>query len=1779
MLKPQRFLLLTLLLLFVSSSAFAAPPRSGGVRSFAPTGTVPDNVSFRVVFSNAVVNKNQTGKAITPENSLFPFEVNPPLQLEGRWQNDKTFTARLLSPLRNATTYTATLKDGLKDRRGNNLSGEFRFQTEGLSPSDITASMGRDGNAYFTLNFNMRVDPARLKGYMRILNPEGREVPYNISGALPSRTIRASVAVQKSSSRQRYTVKIAAGLKSGEGDLGIDHDITENVVLDPELNVQTVAAEGENVIRANLNFPVDPQTVKSFINIEPPVSNPQFESGWNDEILRIRADEFKPRSRFVLTFRKGFPSKSGLVLKEDFKQAVIMPDLDSEITLPAAGTYLSPLDKGLVPIELINVKKLQLDLWRMYDNNIPYIFGDEYTYFDKDIAQRVFTKELPLSLPLNERVRKSIPLDEIVSGERGIFLLTARDSEKDWWDETTQIISLSDLGSTVRLWDDAILLWVNSLTSSSSVGNARVKIFSEKKQLLAEGMTNSGGVFYYEVPDGKTWETDNQPSLAVISKGNDLSYIQLTRNLLNREIFDTSGREWLKSGYDAAIFSPRDIYRTGETIPFKFIVRNFDVTTPEAFPVMFIVKDALGRKFVQETATLNARGSAVSEIKLPASAITGTWTASLAVPGNEDKPIASYKFHVEDFAPPRIEVKLNSYKQYLIHGDTFTADVYARWLFGADGSGLKYKTSWTAKEASFTPTQDRWKGFSFGDPERKFSAENGDIEEKELDHFGAAKVSLELDEDWQAPTIINVTLRTEVMEDSGRWVASTITRPYYAVPYLLGIAPVDENFSVRRDIPFKVAGVTPSEEPADPGELNAELYKITWNYNMVEIDGRKRWQSTEELQKVDEKTLTLKNGFGDVSFKPESYGSYLVRISDANDNARAVYRFYASDPDNAESGSQLIDRIEMTADKDSYVLGETAHIKIKAPFKGLMMITVENAKIIDRNVRVIEESEFTYDLRLTQNMRPNVWVTAWLIRPVSKTDAGQWASHRAIGLLRVKTDLSDYRINIDISAPQKIEPSQKLPVTIKLNGASELVNQNADVAIALVDDGVLGLTHYKVPDLLSHFWGQRKLNSEGYDIYDQLIPVEDRATEQLHPGGDEGMEAFAPDGNIQRFKILSMFDGVIYPDDNGTIQTEFELPEFSGRARLFVVAASGRNFGSAETTVEIARNIVTEAGLPRFAAPGDSFAVPVSVFNTSNVNHDVNVKLIPEGLMLDNSFADLKISAGSKASFTANAKALGGADKAVLQVVTTWNENGNERSFTQEIEMPVRAAWPVVTVGGTGTFENGRTKLDIPFDDFDGKISGTLTLADTPAVNINQAVNFLNSYPYGCLEQTISSAWPMLILPDAVAELDPLVFGDAQVRERAEGAIARIQSMQLYNGSFAMWPGTNQTYNWGSVYAAHFLLTAHNAGINFPEEMLKGVMNWIREFLSSMPEYRYDGEEADDLTAKAYAVYVLALNGEKPLGWIEYLRENEESLRQSGHIYLAGAQSIVDGKADALRELNIGKTTGYSGMTLESYARNTALLLTMWLNVEPQSPEVTELAVRLSKLRWYSTQDNSAAIIALARYNIEAAGAKNDINAHVSTETSDKPILSYKSNEGAKGVNIAELPRGTGILIEAEGSGQGCYAWNITGTPKTQPKPERRNVNIECLYYGEDGSILDPSQPVEHGKIVQVVLGVKPSMTVNNLAVSYLLPAGFELENPRLDDGMNDEGNSSGVVSDIRDDRLVLFFGRLSGERSYGFKMRAVTRGTFRVPQVSAVGMYDASIRFTGSVQPDITVK
>ncbi|MDR1979113.1 MAG: hypothetical protein LBQ42_10320 [Synergistaceae bacterium] len=1786
-------------------SAEASPARAaGGSVSFTPTGRVSNNVAFKMTFADAIVSQETVGNVLPVAD--FPFVVTPQIQAEGKWLDQRTFSASLLAPLEMSTSYAASVKDGLKTLKGRTVpERRYVFQTDPLSLLSVRAAWARNSGIDVQLDFNAPVSPSRLRGFLTIGSGNGHAT-YHLSG-VASKTLHAFVPMGDMSRTIDLNVRVAAGLTGETGTLGLEKEEVRRLELKPVLRVEGLVTYNDNSgVYVDTNLAVDVDVLASFIEVEPKVSFTPY-SHW-DSRIRLQGD-FKPRERYVFTFKKGLPAKNGgVVLEQDHTQAVIMPDLSPSIEFPAAGMFLSPIGGGRIPVELVNVRNLRLGLWRLYENNLPYAMRGDYSYFRQDLARRVASKEFQLSLPLNEKARRSISIDELVSadggvGRRGLFLLTLSNPDDDYWNERSQIVNLSDMGAAVRLWEDGILVWVNTLSTIEPVVGANVRVYSSANQLLAEGRTGMDGVWHLR--RGQVWETDDRtPSFVTISKsatgtspndatGQDITFVRLTRGLLSQEVFDTSGRPWLRSGYDASIFSARDIYRTSERVPFKAVVRGHDLSTPESFPVLFVVRDPLGRTVKRGTSLLSEEGGALFELELPHNALTGKWDASLFVPGDESRALAVMHFSVEDFAPPRIEVKLTTDAKWLTFEDSGTPfDISARYLFGVDGAGLKWEASWRARRGSFVPKQDKWRSYTFDDDERKFFPVSDAIHEGTLNGEGKGSFELSLmTDDWRAP-VIDVTVAGAAMEEGGRWVSDSVTLPYYPSRWLLGLTAPEGVPAVGKELKFRVAAITPDEEPADPDELTATFYRVTWNYNLVELDGYTRWQSTEEFSKVASKPVTVKDGVAEVTFKPEIWGTYRVQVSDARNNASASVRFYADDPEYAGGGSQLLDRVEIELDKERYKVGDVAKVTLRSPFEGLLLFDVEAMGLVDRKIVKVDKAEAVLEVPITEQMIPNAWCAAWLIRPVTENEA--WGAHRAIGIKRIDIDLDPHRLVIGIDAPAKIEPATKLPVTLTLTDAGGNPAKG-ELALALVDDGVLGLTNFKTPDLMGRFLGQRRMNSDGYDIYDLLVPVESRSTELLHPSGGASLSAFAAANGAKRFKILSLFDGLLSADETGVVKTELELPEFSGRGRVFAVGTSGARFGMAEQTVQIARDLVAEMDLPRFATPGDVFIVPLTVYNSSATSKDVTVELSTSGeLSFEESFGktieenqgSLKASIPSGASrkweVALKAKSPG---TAIYSVKTSWKEGDEEKTYEQSIDMPVRSPFPVVTLSGSGFFESGDAKIEIAKDAFAAPVAGKIVLADTPLVDLTKATSFLAAYPYGCLEQTLSAAWPFLVLPDAISEIDPLLIDSRSVKLKTDAALARIQTMQLYDGSFAKWPGWGTPYNWGSVYAAHFLVEARKAGVDYPEEMLKGVLNWLRQFLASIPgssSYRY--QIRDDFTTKAYAAYVLALNGEKPLGWLHYLKENTNEMWPSGRIWLAGAYALVEGRADALREL--GNWSGNETLapealyeTLDSNVRNAAQLLSIWSEAEPRSMEAMRLVQLLldwgRQNLWYSTQENAAAAMALGRYLVRAGYEKGQLEG-VLTD-GEREVASFRSGEKSS-IEISAVS--SSPTLRVTGSGNGYYSWSVTGTPLTAPKPDRKGLLLECVWKDDKGDLLALDQPIAQGTKISVTLSLTPSVSISDVAVSYLLPAGMEIENPRLQASEGtQEGETQGVYYDVRDDRLLLFVDRLSQKADYSFEMRAVTRGDFAVPPLSAEGMYNPGVRFVGAMGENVTIE
>ncbi|MDR3265729.1 MAG: hypothetical protein LBT15_06940, partial [Synergistaceae bacterium] len=734
--RIKKWMVLLLWLAVALSPAEAAS--KSGVASFVPTGQVANNVAFKVVFTEAVAPKDVIGKTLPV--SEFPFTVAPAFQAEGQWLVNRTFSASLLAPLGMGTAYAVTIPGGLKNLKGKSIGGggKYAFQTEALSLVSVHAANiynSYDEAVSVRLEFNMPVDPSRLRGFLRFTLGRGQGSPlsFRINANRPDRVLPVTVQTGEIIEPVQLNVRVAAGLTGETGTLGLPQEALQRLEIRRALKVESMAPDGRGV-RVYFNFNVDADALKNFIRVEPEI--PFSIEHWYSGLFYIRGD-FKPRQRFVLTLKKGLPSdKNGIVLDEDHTQAVIMPDLEPSINLPASGMFLAPIDGGRIPVELVNVKKLQVGLWRLYENNIPYVMRRGSEYFQKDLARRLYNKEFSLSLPLNETTRRALVLDEMTSGDRGLFMLTLLDPDYNEWYERSQVVNLSDMGLVARLWEDGILVWVNTLSGLQPVADANVRLYSTANQLLAEGKTDADGLWVLKRDAVWSDEEDMTPAIVTASKNDDVTFVRLTRGLMSQGIFDTGGRPWLRSGYDALLFSARGIYRPGEQAPFRAVVRTYDLGTPEPFPVLFTVYDPLGRTVKRGTELLTAEGGAVFNMDLPSGALTGIWSIGLSIPGDEEHPLARTTFSVEDFAPPRIEVKMDTDATVLIPAEETKFGLSARYLFGVDGAGLKWEAKWNARADSFVPKNPKWRPYVFGDSERPFTDADDMIEEGTLDAAG-----------------------------------------------------------------------------------------------------------------------------------------------------------------------------------------------------------------------------------------------------------------------------------------------------------------------------------------------------------------------------------------------------------------------------------------------------------------------------------------------------------------------------------------------------------------------------------------------------------------------------------------------------------------------------------------------------------------------------------------------------------------------------------------------------------------------------------------------------------------------------------------------------------------------------------------------------------------------------------------------------------------------------------------------------------------------------------
>ena len=991
-----------------------------------------------------------------------------------------------------------------------------------------------------------------------------------------------------------------------------------------------------------------------------------------------------------------------------------------------------------------------------------------------------------------------------------------------------------------------------------------------------------------------------------------------------------------------------------------------------------------------------------------------------------------------------------------------------------------------------------------------------------------------------------------------------------------------EQLNTGANYTYEVASVDYLGKPQANTELDVKVYKVYWYWWWdSNSSGLANYVSDSYNKPV--KTFTVRTdgdgrGTFQLSFPDKEWGTYFISVKDKESKHSTGVMSYFDWPYNEgrrnTDGSESATMLSFKTDKDSYTPGEKMVVTFPSTKGSRAIISIENGvRVLSLTEHTCEDKQTTVRLDVTKDMQPNAYVYITLLQPhgITKNDL----PIRLYGVVPFTVTSPESHLTPVIQSPAELKPDASYTVSVSEKNGKEMA-----YTLAVVDEGLLDLTRFRTPEPWKAFNAREALGVNTWDLYNYVVGAYGGRIEQLFSiGGDDALNK-GPKAIVNRFKPVVRFDGPFLLKKGKTARHTYQMPNYNGRVKIMVVAGNGEAYGHADKSVMVRKPVMLLGTLPRVIGVGEEMVVPATVFATEDGVGAVNVSIACSSNMEVVGEATRSLSFERKGDQQASFRIRVKKNPGIGKVTITATGKGDKSVYETELEIrTVRRPQVKVTAA---TLEAGKSwKETVAMPGATGTNQLTLEVSDIAPVNLSSRLSYLLGYPHGCLEQITSKGFPQLYI-SSFTDLTPQQAKSTE--EAVKEVIRRLRSYQTVDGAFAYWPGGTSSNGWGTVYATHFLLEASKKGYLVPEAMKQSVLNnlrWVARNWKPATSYYMDSEE----TTQAYRLYVLALAGSPEMGAMNRLKEMKD-LASMSRWSLASAYALV-GREDVAQDL-ISKTTalpsGYSEYdeTFGSDVRDQSIqLMTLCLldKGKEAATLVEELSKQLSSDDWLSTQSTAFALVALsdylAKYRVDGAmdftyacGGKD---GQVKT---DKNIWSETLLDKA----------GTSASVELKNTGKSTlFARIITeGIPEQgEEKAYANGVSLAVSYVDLNGRPVNVAQ-LEQGTNFSAVVTVKnPSARgYNNLVLSEIFPAGWEILNTRFLNGAATDSLTAGVnYQDIRDDRVYSYIDRLPAGSQVTVKINlcAVYPGRFYLPPVYCEAMYDYLIRANTAGQ-EVTV-
>ena len=1584
-----------------------------------------------------------------------------------------------------------------------------------------------------------------------------------------------------------------------------------------------------------------------FVTIQPAPANLKWSLSGNS---LIAAGDFTLGTPYRVTVHAGFPAADGTQLFGAWTDVRKFAPHEPHLSLPAfdAAQWLD--GRGAFTFVAANLESVRVSVKRIapefaalalrgygaYQNDRG---GDGLTRIPMATVpgKSVFSKDLPSQVTVDRSERFQFTWDEVGGGRRvpGFYFINVEGTPREPLEDRRplggqSVVLLTDIGLAWKRGQSETTLFAFSHSTGRPLAGAAVRLFNEDAEPCGEGKAGPDGLATVAVPDAR-W--------AVVSAGEDFHCIPIGRSMptLDMWSFDVSWAWSIpdKPWRELLFFTERPVYQPGETVFLKAIGRmrspsGLAMPAPDE-PAKLRLYDPRGRLTLEKDVRFSANGTHHDALRLPAGLVgwfrleldfskpKRAGAAGTAAEGNEDgeeydedggrgRDRFQTQVLVQEYQPNAFRLTFAD-SEVRAEGEKVMVPVRAAYLMGKALS--KASLTWTSRLSQLTFSPDNWPDFRFGTPQSSYVWDGTQYHQLEeapwaaplltgqgtltLSDKGTAVIEAGKPAAFGVPGPKSLLVEAEITDINQQTIASSWSRTEHPSAFYLGAKYGSRAVAAGEEVPLEVAAVKP-DGSRFPETVKAKVLveHIVWNAVRLETAGGGTTVRNDPVfVRVSEHEIDVApREFGGTpfTFRPMSPGTHSLTFT-ATDAAgaevRTIVRIDVFGPEDAQWRRGDGAKIELVADKDRYTPGSTARVLVKSPLKGTALVTVERHKVLWQKVVPLDPGGVV-EIPVQETWAPNVFVSVTHIRGGADDPREVKSPDFRTGFCRLEVDGREDRVHLVVSPSQpEYRPGAQVDVTVAAADASGRPLPGTELAVWAVDEGILSLMAWDVPDPWAAFHYQESLSVATGLSLTSLLKEDPKELDFANKGftiGGGGDEGGLQQPMRKDFKPVAAWHGALVAGPDGKVRISFPAPDNLTEFRVFAVANEGvARFGSAEASFRISKPLMLEPAMPRFANAGDEINLKAVVHNTTDKPATVAVEVALDAT------ARLLTGLGGQerdGAATASLEVPAGATRAATfpvrfvkagPAVFRWKASGGSPELADAVEskLDVGYAEPLLRelryATLTGSSGDRNLIADIRPEVIEGAGDITVTLSNNRLLEAAEAVNQLLTYPYGCAEQTMSSLMPWLTLRDLKKVLPALNRTDEDIAAAIQHGVDRLLSMQTDGGGLGYWPGASETNPWASAHGAVGLVLASHLGAVVPPARLDALLTWLSKDLR-------DKTESGDswvLATQCYTLWALALAGKPEPSYHERLFNDRARLHASARAVLALAVAEANGPPDVARTL-LTMTEAQPVHWWLGGESTTAIRALAWLKLG--APEAQQEIGRLMEARsprgdWRHTFNNGWVLLVLSR---EAASMKAwDAPQSCIVACGDKrQEITLPKEPGSQSFTF---PREAGAappaLTITSPAGALIFARvEVTGRGRPGPQPERHaGLGIAKAWQkiATDGS-LAPADSLRTGDLVLVSLTIDVPKAMDYLVIDDPLPATMEGVNPNFTSmaaASRDVAATAWSVNhtEMRRDRILFFrdYSPGAGRFRCQYLARVVAAGSVTMPAARIEAMYD----------------